>query len=137
MKAADVDAVHDLLERYISRFALNPAFTKEEIDHWLVHRGEEQVVWSYVVEDPQTKKITDFVSFYNLESSVISHATHKNVKAAYLYYYATEAAFTGKDKELKDRLLLLINDALILAKKVNIITTATLFQSCSHSILSR
>lgn len=121
MEAKDVDAVHDLLERYLSRFDMNPAFTKDEIDHWLLHKPnaeKQQVIWSYVVEDPESRKITDFVSFYNLESTVIQHPKHDNVRAAYLYYYASETAFTHNDKALKERLLMLLNDALILAKKV-------------------
>ncbi|PLB54541.1 N-myristoyl transferase [Aspergillus steynii IBT 23096] len=122
MEMKDVDAVYDLLERYLKRFDMNQAYTKEEIEHWLVHRenaDKEQVVWSYVVEDPETHKITDFFSFYNLESTVIQHPKHKNVRAAYLYYYATETAFTGDMKALKERLLQLMNDALILAKKAH------------------
>lgn len=120
METKDIDAVHDLLVRYLNRFLLNQAFTREEVEHWLVHKKEvkEQVVWSYVVEDPETHKITDFFSFYNLESTVIQHPKHDCVRAAYLYYYATETAFTGDKKALKERLLLLMNDALILAKKV-------------------
>jgi N-myristoyl transferase len=122
MQAKDVGGVHDLLERYLNRFQLNQAYSKDEIDHWLVHKeepGKEQVVWSYVVEDPETHKITDFVSFYSLPSSVIQNPKHKEVRAAYLYYYATEAAFKDDDKVLKERLLTLINDALILAKRVS------------------
>ncbi|KAL5359182.1 acyl-CoA N-acyltransferase [Aspergillus floccosus] len=121
MESKDIDAVHDLLVRYLNRFALNQAFTREEVEHWLVHKKEvkEQVVWSYVVEDPETHKITDFFSFYNLESTVIQHPKHDCVRAAYLYYYATETAFTGDKKALKERLLLLMNDALILAKKAH------------------
>ncbi|KAJ5892756.1 hypothetical protein N7504_009447 [Penicillium tannophilum] len=120
MEAKDIDAVYDLLERYMQRFQLNQAFTREEIDHWLVYKeaeGKDQVVWSYVVEDPQTHKITDFFSFYNLESTVINNPKHDAVRAAYLYYYATETAFADNSKALKERLLLLMNDALICAKK--------------------
>lgn len=121
METKDIDAVYDLLERYMRRFDLNQAFTREEIEHWLVYKeqpGKEQVVWSYVVEDPETHKITDFVSFYNLESTVINNPKHHAVRAAYLYYYATETAFTNDRKALKERLLVLINDALICAKQV-------------------
>ncbi|CEN61820.1 Putative Glycylpeptide N-tetradecanoyltransferase [Aspergillus calidoustus] len=120
MEAKDIDAVHDLLERYLKTLDLNQAFNREEICHWLVHREnpqKEQVVWSYVVEDPETQKITDFFSFYNLESTVIDHPKHDCVKAAYLYYYATETAFSGDTKALKNRLLMLMGDALVLAKK--------------------
>lgn len=121
MEPKDIDAVYDLLERYMCRFDLNQAFTREEIDHWLVYKeepGKDQVVWAYVVEDPKTRKITDFVSFYNLESTVIDNTKHKFVRAAYLYYYATETAFTNDQKALKERLLMLMNDALICAKQV-------------------
>lgn len=121
MESKDIDAVHTLLERYLLRFDMNQAFTRDEIDHWLVYKpapGKEQVVWAYVVEDPETKKITDFVSFYNLESTVINHEKHGHVRAAYLYYYATETAFNDDAKALKARLQLLINDALICARQV-------------------
>lgn len=121
MKVDDIDAVKDLLERYERRFSLNKAFTRDEIEHWLVHKeipDQEQVIWSYVVEDPETHRITDFFSFYNLESTVIQHPKHDNVRAAYLYYYGTETAFSGDMVALKERLLMLMNDALILAKKV-------------------
>ncbi|KAJ5579916.1 uncharacterized protein N7459_005901 [Penicillium hispanicum] len=120
MESKDIDAVHDLLERYQRRFELNQAFTREEIDHWLVYKeqpGKEQVVWAYVVEDPETHKITDFFSFYNLESTVIDNPRHELIRAAYLYYYATETAFVDDGKGLKERLLGLMNDALICAKQ--------------------
>ncbi|KAL4913434.1 acyl-CoA N-acyltransferase [Aspergillus aurantiobrunneus] len=120
MEAKDVDAVHELLERYLKEFDLNQAFNREEIEHWLVYKEnpqKEQVIWSYVVEDPETQKVTDFFSFYNLESTVIQHPKHDCVRAAYLYYYATETAFSNDKKALKDRLQMLMSDALILAKK--------------------
>lgn len=60
-------------------------------------------------------------SFYCLESSVINHPTHKNVRAAYVFYYATTACPTltpsSSREELSKRLNELMNDALITAKK--------------------
>lgn len=53
METKDIDAVLDLLKRYLSRYELAPVFTREEVEHWLVYRPEsttEQVMWSYVVE---------------------------------------------------------------------------------------
>ena len=53
MEAKDLDAVHDLLERYLKRFDLTPVWDKAEVDHWLLHKKDapgEQVIWSYVVE---------------------------------------------------------------------------------------
>lgn len=121
MQHKDVGAVQDLLARYLKRFDMTPEFDAEEIEHWLLHDEKstsEQVVWTYVVEEPNTHKISDFFSFYCLESSVIGNPKHENVRAAYLFYYATEAAFAEQEKGLKERLNLLMTDALILAKKV-------------------
>ncbi|EXJ81427.1 glycylpeptide N-tetradecanoyltransferase [Capronia epimyces CBS 606.96] len=119
MEERDIDQVHDLLSRYLERFELAQVFTRDEIEHWLVnrHKPEDQVVWSFVVE--QDGKITDFGSFYCLESSVIGDMSkkHDKIRAAYLYYYATEQAFNPKEKGLKDRLLQLNQDLLIEAKK--------------------
>lgn len=52
---------------------------------------------------------------------MIASSKHKLIRAAYLSYYATEVAFkesSDMKKELKTRLNVLINDALILAKRV-------------------
>lgn len=127
MQAKDVSAVTELLDRYSKRFAMAPVFDKDEIAHWLLKddKALEQVVWSYVVEDPSSHKITDFFSFYCLESSVIGNQKHDNVRAAYLFYYATETAFEPQEKGLKERINALMNDALILAK-----TVSMPFQTC-------
>ncbi|KAG9789956.1 Glycylpeptide N-tetradecanoyltransferase [Exophiala dermatitidis] len=120
MQDKDVDAVHDLLSRYLKRFDLAQEFTRDEVEHWFINRQkpEDQVVWSFVVEN-DNGKITDFTSFYCLESSVIGEMSkkHDKIRAAYLYYYATEHAFNPKEKGLKERLLHLIQDLLIEAKK--------------------
>ncbi|KAM5472846.1 glycylpeptide N-tetradecanoyltransferase [Microsporum audouinii] len=119
MEIKDVSAVCSLLNRYMKRFDLSQTFTEEETKHLFIN-GEhtsETVVYSFVVEDQDTHQITDFVSFYSLESSVIQNEKHNNVRAAYLYYYSTETAFAENEDGLKERLQLLINDALIIAKK--------------------
>lgn len=120
MEAKDVSAVSSLLNRYMKRFELSQTFSEEEIQHLFINKENtsETVVYSFVVEDKDTHQITDFFSFYSLESSVIQNEKHSNVRAAYLYYYSTETAFAENEKGLKERLQLLINDALIIAKKV-------------------
>ena len=130
MEARDIDAVLNLLGRYLERMDMAQVFSKTDFEHWMFpkEKPKEQVVWSYVVEDPTTKKITDYFSFYNLESTVIGHKKHKVIKAAYLFYYATEVAFDSDKSLLKPRLNLLIKDALILAKKVsNFVLRAMLY----------
>ncbi|KAI9783573.1 MAG: glycylpeptide N-tetradecanoyltransferase [Peltula sp. TS41687] len=121
MQTKDVDAVLDLLGRYLARFDMAPVFSKDEVEHMFVHKSTaEQVVWSYVVEDPSTEEITDFFSFYCLKSTAIWKDKQETVRAAYLFYYATETAFSPSvffEKQLKSRLNELIQDALILAKR--------------------
>ena len=120
MTTADIDSVLDLLSRYLKRFELAQEFTREEIEHWLLNKIKDQddrVVWAYVVEG-ENGKITDLVSFYCLESSVIKVEKHDKVRAAYLFYYASETAFNEKEQGFKERLRILIGDALVEAKKV-------------------
>lgn len=122
MTEQDIKPVHELLDRYLKRMQLAQAFTEDEIEHWLVNKNkpDDQVMWSYVVEE--NGKITDFTSFYLLESSVLGEESkkHDKIRAAYLFYYATEAAFSEGGKGLKDRLQALIHDLLIEAKKVSL-----------------
>ncbi|KAL3426860.1 Glycylpeptide N-tetradecanoyltransferase [Phlyctema vagabunda] len=124
MEAKDIDSVLALFKSYMGKFDMAPVFTREEIEHWLLHKDEagmEQVIWTYVVEDAETKELTDFFSFYLLESTVIGNAKHDNVRAAYLFYYASTVGLTttppAENAALRTRLNALTNDALILAKK--------------------
>lgn len=127
MRASDVESVRDLLQRYLATFQMTQYFSTEEIEHWLLNKhadpNDAQTVWAYVVEDADVPgKITDMVSFYCLESSVIKNEGQtdgsERVKAAYLFYYASETAFAEKERGYKERLNYLIGDALVEAKKV-------------------
>jgi hypothetical protein len=55
--------------------------------------------------------VTDFVSFYGINSTINGSATHSVLRCAYLYYYA-DRDFSPERKEK------LITDALIMAKEV-------------------
>ncbi|CAG8491788.1 11748_t:CDS:2, partial [Acaulospora colombiana] len=116
MLEKDVSQVRELLNAYMEKFNFVAVFkTDEDIKHWILTK--ENVVWSYVVEvNPETKKITDFVSFYYLPSSVIGNPIHKTVNAVYLFYYAVQES---EEKAIKSRLQSLMKDALILAKSKN------------------
>ncbi|KAK1450703.1 glycylpeptide N-tetradecanoyltransferase [Colletotrichum cuscutae] len=120
LQEKDLDAANELLAKYLKRFDMAPEFSKDEFRHWFLHDKNapgEQVIWTYVVET--NGKITDFFSFYCLESTVINSSKHQVVRAAYLWYYASEVGLTTPlDKAaLKTRLNSLIGDALILGKK--------------------
>lgn len=121
LKRDDIPKVMPLLKKYLDRMQMAQVFDEEEFAHWMLDEGTpaaEQVVFSYVVE--QGGKITDFYSFYRLESTVIGSKKHSNLKVAYSYYYATDAAFNKDKTLLKKRLNELMHDALILAKKASL-----------------
>lgn len=142
MEAKDVLQVTDLLDRFLKRFDVAPIYSKEEVKHWLLHDPEkcpERVIWTYVVEDPSSHKVTDFFSFYSLDSTIVKSTSHGSktpdvVRAAYLFYNGTESAFedptssselstttrhhglSAQRSTLRARLNQLMADALILAK---------------------
>ena len=123
MEEKDVDQVQVLLENFLSKFKVHGYYSKEEVAHWFLPRKE--VVFSYVVDDGNGK-ITDFLSFYSLPSSILQHEVHKKLYACYSFFnIATSVTF----KEL-------IKNALILAKRngfdvyncLNIMENETIFK---------
>jgi glycylpeptide N-tetradecanoyltransferase len=101
MEEKDVDGVHELLNGYLAKFQLKILFSKEDVAHWLLPR--DKVIESFVVETDG--KITDFISFYHLPSSILRHAS--TLYAAYSYYNVATSVL----------MVDLMKDALILAKK--------------------
>lgn len=67
-----------LVKNYLKRFSLAPIFSKEEIAHWFLPRDD--VINSYVVEEKGSGKITDFLSFYSLPSTIIGNPTYKTLR---------------------------------------------------------
>jgi glycylpeptide N-tetradecanoyltransferase len=110
MENKDVAQVQKLLWEYHQKFEFASQLSEEEVRHWLLPR--EDVVYSYVLEN-ESGKITDFISFYILNSSILGNANHTHVNAAYLFYYVPNNM--GKDD---DRIRDLIHDALKFAKEV-------------------
>lgn len=107
-KFADIDQIHTLFNTYQKKFDLVQVFTKEDLSHWLLDKGDSTVIKTYVVE--KDGRITDFFSYYLLPFSVLGNEAHSELGIAYLYYYATELT------EVKQRLGSLMQDALITAK---------------------
>ncbi|KAG4303872.1 hypothetical protein PORY_002726 [Pneumocystis oryctolagi] len=123
----DLENVSNLLRSFLKKFELSQIFSNEEIKHWLIPKKHEDsrkiTVYSYVVEDPSTGKITDFFSFYSLPSSIITDTKYKTLNAAYLFYYALESGIKknmdqAEHKIYIDRLNLIIKDCLIIAKNM-------------------
>lgn len=107
MKEKDAAQVTKMLAKYLTKFAIAPMLDEAEVKHWLLPR--EGVMYSFVVEDPtEPGTLTDFISFYNLPSTVIKNAHgHDLLKAAYSYYNIAD----------KTPIQQLMEDALILAKQ--------------------
>uniref|UniRef100_A0A8C6R8Y4 Glycylpeptide N-tetradecanoyltransferase n=1 Tax=Nannospalax galili TaxID=1026970 RepID=A0A8C6R8Y4_NANGA len=103
MEPKDIKAVRELINNYLKRFHLAPVMDEEEVAHWFLPR--EHIIDTFVVEN-SSGKLTDFLSFYTLPSTVMHHPAHKSLKAAYSFY----------NIHTETPLLDLMNDALIIAK---------------------
>lgn len=104
LELRDVPSARNLLMRYLEKFDLYMEFDDEEFAHWFLPRDD--VIYSYVIEDPESHEITDLVSFYSLPSTVIGNKQHPTLKAAYSFYNVASKA------DLKE----LMKDSLIFAK---------------------
>ncbi|KAK7020539.1 Glycylpeptide N-tetradecanoyltransferase [Favolaschia claudopus] len=149
MEERDVVPVADLFSKYMRRFDMVPVMSLEDVHHQFLSgqgtgkigdggqgRRVGQVTWTYVVENPDTRRITDFFSIYYLPSTIIHNPDHKTLEAGYLYYYATDVAFedgADDDGRLKNRLQSLIGDALVVANqaKLDVFNALTLMDNVS------
>ncbi|XP_076059966.1 N-myristoyl transferase isoform X2 [Oratosquilla oratoria] len=105
MEKSDIPSACKLLADYLRKFELTPMFSEEEFCHWFL--PQENIIDSYVVESDG--KLTDFVSYYTLPSTVMHHPTYKSLKAAYSFYNVSSSTPWK----------VLIKDALITAKKAD------------------
>jgi len=71
------------------------------VAHWLLPRDD--VIVTYVVEDT-SGKVTDFVSFYSLPSTIIGNDEYKTLRAAYSFYNV--ATVTPLKQLMQDALIL-------------------------------
>jgi len=106
MKVDDIPQAKKLLDKYLQPMKLAPDFDEADFKHWLLTR--EGVVYSYVVENPETKEITDFGSFYSLPSTVMTTDKHDTLNACYSFYNVGEN--TGWEAFMKDMLIMAKNE---------------------------
>ena len=111
MIEADIPKVAFALNKHLSEnYKVHIHFTEEEVRHFLL--PQEGVVSSYLVMNAESGEVSDFISYYTLNSSVLQDPNHDKIYAAYAYYNFVE----GNDH---DRMHSLMRDALILAKQAN------------------
>jgi glycylpeptide N-tetradecanoyltransferase len=82
-KAEHMPQIGKLLRDYLKQFTVHIEFQDEEIPHWFTPRPG--VISSFVVESPEGK-VTDFGSYYHLNSSVLRNPKHTSLMAAYSFY---------------------------------------------------
>jgi glycylpeptide N-tetradecanoyltransferase len=87
MTAKDVSKVTKLLNTELDKYKLRLKLTDKDVAHMILPR--ENVVYAWVVENPENGQLTDFVSFYSLPSSILKktavHSHDKvNVRLSYL-----------------------------------------------------
>ncbi|KAJ3377648.1 hypothetical protein HDU92_008089 [Lobulomyces angularis] len=111
MEEKDLEVCHKLLFNYLQdKFEFTQLFnTLEDFRHWFLPINN--VIYSYVVENPDTGVIEEFISFYNLPTSVLQNPKHNEMKSAYLFYYVPKENSSGVSS-LKE----LVSNALISAK---------------------
>ena len=107
MRPSDAPEVTALLSAYTERFAIHSMLSEDEVRHWLLPRS--QIMHSYVVVNPDGK-VSDFISFYSLPSTVVASQRHSRINVAYLFYYAASS---------DARLLKLVRAALVEARKMD------------------
>ena len=87
LRKKEIRKIYPLLNEHLKEYKVSINMSAEEAVHYLNPRKD--VVYSYVVEDPESSEITDFISFYALPSTVLGNDKHDRIKAAYLYYHFT------------------------------------------------
>lgn len=105
LEERDIPQATALLGNFLKQFSLHQTYNEDEFRHWFMTRDD--VVYTFVVEDPETHDITDMISFYSLPSTIIGNPNHNTLRAAYSFYNVS-----GKTP-WED----LMGDALILAKQ--------------------
>ena len=108
MKESDLDQVYALYNKQMTQMDLHQIFTREEAAHFLLPK--HLALYSFVVEDPSTNKITAFVNFNVVDNNVSGNSLHTSMTAGYLWLYACQ------DDEQLSRM---VSDAMIKAKEVN------------------
>ena len=123
MELKDVDDVFELLDNYERKFKVHGYYSKEEVKHWLLPR--KNIVYSFVKENNQNK-VTEFISFFNLSSTLLQNKDYKTLNAAYAFFnISTNVSF--KDL-MKCALIFAKNEGFDVFNCLDIMENKTVFQ---------
>lgn len=82
-----MDSVFSLYQSvYLKQYQILYKLTKEELQHKLMTK--DKVVYTLVIEDPQTGEITEFISLFNQQLAVNQQSCFSEINVANLYMYA-------------------------------------------------
>ena len=110
MTDAAVPKVTKALNAHLqANYTVHINFSEDDVRHFLTPK--EQVMYAWYVED-DSGEVTDFISYYALNSSVLGNDKHNKIYAAYAFYNFV------KDND-PSRMRQLMRDLLINAKQNN------------------
>eukprot|EP01156_Anaeramoeba_ignava_P019472 Anaeramoba_ignava/a96272_119.p1 GENE.a96272_119~~a96272_119.p1 ORF type:complete len:400 (+),score=103.73 a96272_119:170-1369(+) len=84
IEKANIPSACKLLNDYLAKKTISVQFDEAEFEWLFVSR--DNVVYTYVIENEKNHQVTDLLSFYILDSTVINHPKHSSFKAAYAFY---------------------------------------------------
>ena len=98
MTENDVSAVTVALNKHLNdNYKVHITFSESEVHHFLLPK--QNVVWSYVVDDTDGN-VTDFISFYALNSQILDNEQYSHIYAAYAFYNFAKDNNTDRMKAL-------------------------------------
>jgi glycylpeptide N-tetradecanoyltransferase len=106
MEISDVDICLEKLNIKLSQYKLTRVFDKENFIHYFLPNPNVNYTW--VIE--KNNVVTDMISFYIIDNTVLNNPHCTRYKAGYLYYFFNESLELGK----------LINIGLFYAKEVGV-----------------
>lgn len=123
MTENDVAQVTEALNTHLSEnYKVHIVFNEDEVRHFLLPR--DGVVFSWLVMNDEGK-VSDFISFYALNSQILNDPNNAKIHAAYAFYNFV------KDSDV-ERMKMLMKDSLIFAKQSNY-DVFNMVNVCKHS----
>ncbi|CAJ0950498.1 unnamed protein product, partial [Mesorhabditis belari] len=102
LEKKDISSACKLFNTYSKQFQVGPVFEEPEFEHFFLPR--KGIIYSFVVE--KSDVVTDLISFYTVNTSVLQHPIHKKLNIAYSFYnIATSVSL----QELMEDALILAN----------------------------
>lgn len=87
LELKDIDICLEKLNNHLKKFNLTHVFDKDVFTHYFMPKND--IIYTYVVEKDNI--ITDMISFFIINNTVLNNKDYSEYKAGYLYYYFNES----------------------------------------------